>query len=151
MTVDCKFNDLPTCIIQYIADNYLKTLDTIALSQINKKCHKIKIKDFVHINEKFKEKLTPNILMNYCHLERLDIRLSKVIDVTYLTKLKILYVNQYNYTNLQHFAELEELYIDNYSCKYLRETQLDVNPMAQLKVLSVINVIIYFHRKFIYL
>jgi len=69
----CTFCDLPMCIIQYIVDNFLDEMDVIALSQINKKCHRIKIKNLYHISESLMKNLTCDILKQYPHVEQLNI------------------------------------------------------------------------------
>lgn len=67
-----NFSDLPPCILQYISDNFLDFQDIIHLKQANKKCTKIKIKDFYNIPINIKCKLTNKILKQHIYIEKLD-------------------------------------------------------------------------------
>ena len=59
------------CILQYITDKYLDFYDIMNLIKINKKCNRIKIKKFINIPSKIKNKLLDEILQKYKDLQYL--------------------------------------------------------------------------------
>jgi len=123
----CTFCDLPMCIIQYIVDNFLDEMDVIALSQINKKCHRIKIKNLYHISESLMKNLTCDILKQYPHVEQLNISRSvnvhNINTLTNITKLsiggnicKINYDGIKGLVNLKVLNVSENSYIHDLNC-----------------------------------
>jgi len=70
---NCNFINMPSCIIQHICDNHLEFPDIKNLKQVNKKCNKIKIKNFNGLSKQVLCKLTDVIIKNYTHLETLYI------------------------------------------------------------------------------
>ena len=85
------FAEIPLCVLQYIADKYLNFNDIINIIKINKKCNRIKIKDFYNIPDKIKNKLTNEILNKYNDIEKLDANNNpKITNINHLEKLKTL-------------------------------------------------------------
>jgi len=138
-----SFDKLPICILQYISDNYLKFYDIITFSQVNKQCHKIRIKDFWNISYILKNILKNNILINYKYLEKLYLACNKnVTNLNYLENLKELDISncpQIKNNHIEKLVNLETLclYDENNMCIGNCISNDGIKYLTKLKMLNV--------------
>ena len=128
-----SFNDLPMCILQYITDKYLNFCDIMNLIKINKKCNRIKIKDFWNISNKIQIKLSDEILKKYNDIEFLDAsknpKITNVNHIINLKKLDTFYECGINDNGIKNLINLE--YLDASDNPKIT----NVNHMTKLKIL----------------
>jgi len=132
-----SFNDLPMCILQYITDKYLDFYDIMNVLKINKKCNRIKIKDFWNISDKIQIKLSDEILKKYNDIEFLDAEINpKITNVNHIINLKKLdtfYECGINDNGIKNLINLEYLNANNNS------KITNVNHMINLKTLHAMH------------
>jgi len=130
-----NFIDMPLCILQYICDAYLSPIDTIYLSQMNKKCSRIKIKRLHDIPNKFRDNLTNDILNKYEYLEELNISDNpNVINIKHVIHLKKLDMSRYCqalHCLNNNFINLVDLNIKDNAVK------IDLNHLINLRKLDI--------------
>jgi len=114
-----SFNDIPSCVLQYLIDNYLFLIDIIHLIKVNKKCNKLKVKDFFNVNSEYiKKRLCDDILKKHEYIEKLDAHNNpNILDISYLIHLKVLKVSGseslIDSISLKTLINLEELDISS--------------------------------------